>query len=59
MQIVHLQFPSMEVLVDYLFMCPDCDAVIDHDAFTLEGTFSLIDIELALNGYSAKAIILN
>jgi hypothetical protein len=49
----------MEVLVDYLFMCPDCDAVIDHDAFTLEGTFSLIDIELALNGYSAKAIILN
>jgi hypothetical protein len=57
MHSVTLQFLSIVALVDYLFVNPNCNAAIDHDALTLEGKLSIAAIELAINGYEATAII--
>ncbi|HVG42845.1 MAG TPA: hypothetical protein VM888_14630 [Chitinophagaceae bacterium] len=56
---VTLLFPSIVLVVDYLFVHPDCIATIDHDAFTLKGRLSTIEIELAINAYEAKVNLEN
>jgi hypothetical protein len=53
---VTLMFPSIVLLVDYLFVNPDCNASIDHDNFTLKGKLSTLDIELAISAYEASVV---
>jgi hypothetical protein len=56
---VTLHFPTIVLLVDYLFVNPDCNATIDHHSLVLTGKLSIADIELALNGYDATATVLS
>jgi hypothetical protein len=54
---VSLKFPSKNALVDFLFVCLDCEAAIKHSRLTLSGFFKTRDLELAMNGFGATVII--
>jgi hypothetical protein len=54
MQEVTIQFPSIILLVEYLFALTQCDAKRSYRMYTLQGKFTKEDIDLAISQYNAS-----
>lgn len=56
MELITTQFATMAELVDFQMTTGQRRAVVNPSACTLTGTFSEAELELAVNGYRARAI---